>query len=267
MEESLQESQSFETRTRLLYQNGEAAQADVVKASAQVATLEQAVNAARLESELASQELVSFWTRDVVAPLELVDVFDDNPPPPQQEAPQSYPFLQRLEFSLFDAQKKGLQAEVRRGRAALLPQLGMAFQYGIDSTGFRIHDRGYAVFVNLSVPLFDWNRARSAIQQTRLRVQQLESNRVISERTFSKEYHAALVKVQQLFVQISLTRRQAELAGEDLRLSRIRYEGGEGSALDVVTAQNQFAQARINYYTAIANYLNARAELEVAAGR
>ena len=47
----------------------------------------------------------------------------------------------------------------------------------------------------------------------------------------------------------------------------LRYEGGEGLALDLVAAQNQLAQARTNYYTAVANYLNARADLEVAAGK
>jgi outer membrane protein TolC len=57
------------------------------------------------------------------------------------------------------------------------------------------------------------------------------------------------------------------LSEEDLKLSRIRYEGGEGAALDVVTAQNQLAQARSNYYSAIANYLTARVDLEVASGR
>lgn len=267
IEDALTESRSFESRTKLLFQSGEAAQADLVKASAQVAFLQQAVNAAELEADLAKQELASFWTRDVAAPLELVDVFEDSPQPPEPEVPQASPFLKRLEFSLFDARKKGLQADVRRARSALLPQLGVAFQYGIDSTAVRINDRGYAAFVNLTIPLFDWNKARSAMQQSRLRTQQIESNRAISERTFSKEYQAALAKVRQLFTQISLTRQQARLAEDDLRLSRIRYEGGEGLALDVVTAQNQLAQARSNYYTTVANYLNAKAELEVAAGR
>ncbi|MFB3828975.1 MAG: TolC family protein [Bryobacteraceae bacterium] len=267
IEDALKESQGFESRTKLLFQNGEAAQADVVKSSAQVASLQQAVNAAELEADLAKQELASFWTREVAAPLALADVLEDSPPPPEAEPAQASPFLKRLEFSLFDAQKRGFQADVRRARSALLPQLGVAFQYGIDSTAVRISDRGYAAFVNLTIPLFDWSKARSAMQQARLRTQQLESNRSISERTFSKEYQAALAKVKQLFTQISLTRQQAKLAEDDLHLSRIRYEGGEGSALDVVTAQNQLAQARSNYYTTMANYLNAKAELEVAAGR
>jgi outer membrane protein len=267
IEDALLESRRFEARTKLLYQNGEAAKADVVKASAQVASLEQAVNAAGLEADLAKQELASFWTREVAAPLELQDVLQDSLPPPEPESAEAAPFLKRLEFHLFDAQRRGFQADVKRARSALLPQLGVAFQYGVDSTAIRIKDRGYAAFVNLTIPLFDWNRARSAMQQARLRTQQVELNRSISERTFSKEYQAALERVKQLYRQISLTRQQAALAEDDLRLSRIRYEGGEGSALDVVTAQNMLAQARSNYYTTMANYLNAKADLEVAAGR
>jgi outer membrane protein len=267
IEDALTESRSFESRTRLLFQGGEAAQADVVKASAQVAFLQQAINAAELEAQLASQELASFWTRDVTSALSLADLLEDNPPPPEPEATQAAPFLKRLEFSLFDAQYRGFQADVRRARSALLPQLGFTFQYGIDSTAVRISDRGYAAFVNLTIPIFDWNRARSSMQQGRLRTQQVESARSISERTFSKEYQGALARVKQTFAQISLTRQQAKLAEDDLRLSRIRYEGGEGSALDVVTAQNQLAQARSNYYTTMANYLNAKADLEVASGR
>ena len=90
---------------------------------------------------------------------------------------------------------------------------------------------------------------------------------MISERTFSREYQSALARVRQLHQQIALTREQVRLSEEDLSLSRVRYEGGEGTALDVVTAQNQLAQARNNYYTSVANYLNARTDLEAASGR
>jgi outer membrane protein TolC len=267
IEDALKESRSFENRAKLLFQGGEAAQADVVKASAQVAFLQQAIHAAQLEADLAKQELASFWTRDVTAPLTLVDVLDESPPPPEPEAAETTPFLRRLEFNLLDAQRRGFVADGRRARSTLLPQLSFSFQYGIDSTAVRINDRGYVASMNLIIPVFDWSRARSAMQQARLRAQQVESSRSISERTFSKDYQGALLRVKQLFTQMQLTRQQASLAEDDLRLSRIRYEGGEGLALDVVTAQNQLAQARSNYYTAVANYLNAKADLEVASGR
>jgi len=93
---SLDESESFERRARLLVQGGEAAQADVVKASAQAAFIRQALGTANLAASMANQELASFWTRDVTQPLDLVDVFDQPLPPPDPDAtlpaPLSAPF-------------------------------------------------------------------------------------------------------------------------------------------------------------------------------
>jgi outer membrane protein TolC len=267
--DALAESRNFEQRTRLLVENGEAARADLVKASAQVASSQQALNTAETEATLANQELASFWKQDVNELLIIADVLDDPLPAlePDPAAGNPAPFLRRPEFNLFDANRRGFEADARVARSALLPQLSFVFQYGFDATSVSIRNRGYAAFINLSIPVFDWFKARSRAQQSKLRAQQMETRRAIAERQFSRDYQNAIARVKKLFEQTSLTREQVRLAEEDLRLSRIRYEGGEGSALDVVTAQNQLAQARSNYYTAMASYLNARADLEVASGR
>jgi len=264
--DALAESQSFEKRTRLLAVHGEVAQADVVKAGAEVAFLQQALTAAELEEKLANHDLASFWTTDVDVPLSVVDVLDDKPAPPEPAAGGT-PFLGRPEFRLFDAQKRGFLADAKRARANLLPQASALFEYGIDSTRFTFADRGYASFVHLDIPLFDWFRARSAMRQFRIQSQQVLVNSRIAERTFSRDYRDALARVDRVYEQIAQTDAQVKLSADNLRLSRVRYEGGEGTALEVVAAQNQLAQARSNYYAARANYLNARADLDVAAGR
>jgi outer membrane protein len=264
----LKESQGFESRARLLFEGGEAARADLVKASAQVAFLQQALNAAELEATLANQELASFWTKDVDEPLQITDSLEEPQPAPTDDPGDDVvPFRQRLEFGLFDAESRGFQAEEKIARSALKPQFGFVFQYGLDSSALRIRDRGYAAYFTIRVPVFDWFRARNQSKQFQLRAEQVETSRAVAERTFSREYRNALARVKQLYEQIGLTREQIRLAEEDLKLSRVRYEGGEGSALDVVTAQNQLAQARNNYYTSVANYLNARVDLEMASGK
>ncbi len=141
------------------------------------------------------------------------------------------------------------------------------FQYGIDSLRLQAADRGWAAFVTLDVPVFDWFAGRNAARQFALQAEQVESARRGSERTFSKEYQDAVSRVRLIHAQIETTRAQVALSDENLRLSRIRYDGGEGPALDVVAAQTQLAQARTNHYTALARYLESRADLELAAGR
>ncbi len=263
----LVEAQSFEQRTRLLEEKGEVAQADVVKASAQVAFLQQAVSTAELEARISNHDLASFWTVKVDEPLELVDILDQPVPPPEPAAPSGAPFLRRLEFDFFDAQRRGLLADSRRARADLLPQANLVFQYGIDSLQARIRDRGYAAFVNLNIPVFDWFKSLGASRQFRQQAEQVTTNRQIAERAFSREYQDALARTKTIYDQIQMAQSQVQLSDQNLRLSRVRYEGGEGSALDVVTAQNQLAQAQTSFYTTLTNYLNARVDLDIASGR
>lgn len=268
-QDSLQESRAFEQRTKLLFEHGEAAQADVIKAAALTASFEQARSAAELEAGLANQELAAFWAKEVSTELSLVDVLAETPPPLDQAEPANglTAYLQRPEFKLFDWQRKSFAAEAKRARAALFPDFNFVFQYGLDATTLRFSERGYAAYFNLRIPVFDWFRARSQTEQAKLRAAQVETRQAVAERSFSRDYQQALLREKRFFEQLDLIQKQIRLAQEDLRLSRVRYEGGEGAALDVVTAQSQLAQARSGYYTALANYLNARADLEVASGK
>ena len=263
----LTEAESFAERTRLLAQGGEVAQADVVKAASQVSFLQQAVRAAELEARIANAELASFWTADVDQELALTDTLENPAPPEPTNQAQGQPFLRRPEFNLFAAQRKGFEADYRRERSFLYPQLTFNFQYGIDSNRLTLRDRGQAAFFTFNIPLFDWFRTRSLTEQFGLRAQQVDTQRDISTRAFSRDYEIARSRTQLIYDQIPLTESQVRTSEENLKLARVRYEGGEGPALDVVAAQSQLAQARTNYFQALANYANAKFDLEVATGQ
>jgi len=267
--DALAESRAFEARTRLRFDKGEAARADVVKAAAETALVEQSTSAADLEAELASHELASFWTTDVAAPLALVDVLDDplpDPPAPALVLAAGERIARRPELSLLEAQRRGFLADASRERAERRPQASVMLQYGLDSLHLRWGDRGYAAFFGLDIPVFDWFKGRGAARQFELQAGQVDVSRKIAERAFSREYQDALSRARMIHGQITATRAQVQLSEENLRLSRLRYDGGEGSALDVVAAQNQLAQARTNHYTALVRYLASWADLKVASG-
>jgi len=268
VQSSLVESQAFEKRVKLLAEGGEAARADVVKASSQTAILRQTLTSARLAATLANQDLAAFWTSDVDPLLNIQDTFDQaaNESQPADPTPQA-PYLRRFEFSLLDAQRAGFQADAKRIKAQLLPQLTLGFNYGLDSFRVDWQHRGYSAVASVGFPVFDWFRTLNFSRQFSTRAQQVTETRSVAERRYSQEYRASVVRSSQFLEQIAEAKEQMTLAEEDFKLSRIRYEGGEGAAVDVVVAQNQLVQARSSYYTSIANYLSAKLDLEVAAGR
>ncbi|MFN7923377.1 MAG: TolC family protein [Bryobacteraceae bacterium] len=263
---NLVEAQKFESKVKALLSGGEAAQADLVKASAQVAAFDQSKRAADLDAKLANQELASYWTADVDPELNIEDVLSQL----VSEAPSAETagaFLRRVEFRLFDLQKRGFQLDAKRERAMLLPQISLGLSYGLDANRYEWRERGTAVVATLNVPIFDWYRAKSLAGQFTTRSQQVESTRQLTERAFSKEYEAAKSRTTSTREQLRSADQQVTLFEENLKLSRVRYEGGEGPALDVVIAQTQLQQARANYYNTLFSLAAARADLEVAAGR
>ena len=263
---TIAEAQSFESRTRKLNAGGEAARADVVKAQAEVAFLQQTLQAAELDAETANHDLASYWTADVADVLQVADTFDGSLPQPEA-APANDAYTKRVEFSLFDAQRLGLKADIGVARADLLPQTALNWQYGIDSSRYSWADRGQAFFATVNVPIFDWLKGWSATKQAHIRLESFDISRDIARRNLSKEYQSALTRMRLTWSQIETTRQQVSLSQENFRLAQVKYEGGEGLALDVVAAQSQLAQARGNYFSAIAAYFNARADFEVASGQ
>jgi outer membrane protein TolC len=264
--ENLQAAKDFESKVTQLVQGGEASEADLTKASLESALLERTAQAMTLEAEVSNHDLASFWTTDVATPLVLADDLDSLPVAPALPQLEN-PYLKRPEFQLFSSQIEGFRADARQARARMLPQLNLGFQYGIDSLHVTNRDRGYAGFVHLDIPVFDFLRARSEQRQFQSLAGGAEIEMNVGKRLFSKEYQDALSQVSGTYAQIPVAEHQVELARSNLNLSRLRFEGGEGTALEVVSAQSSLVQAQIDFYTTRANYLNAQSALKVASGQ
>jgi outer membrane protein TolC len=78
-------------------------------------------------------------------------------------------------------------------------------------------------------------------------------------RTLYNEAAAALDELE-------LLKNSAELASESLRLTTLRYQGGEATVLEVVDAQNTLTQARNAYSDGVVRYRTALANLQTLTG-
>lgn len=267
-ESSLEEAREFERTVRARREQGEASQADVLKASVQRAQFEQRVGQAQLDSRLANQMLASFWTTDVDRELSLAEALDSSVVPmPTAVGERSEPEIRhRPELRRLDALSRTYDAQRAIAGAGLKPEASVVFQYGLDANQVRADQRGYAAFVNVNVPVFDWFRSRSGVREAKYRLEQVQQERVIAERTFSREYLAARARTQSWYGRIPLAEGELNAARENLRLVRLLYVAGEGTALDVVLSQVQAAQAGRSFYSTVAEYRRALADFEVAAG-
>lgn len=264
---TVDEAEGFYRKTRLMAEQGEAARADVIKAEVQLAGRRRDLWAAQTAAANAGLRLKSFWTDDLAAPPRIEDTFLKVPEGQDYLGWDAAWVARRSEFSLLGAAEQAARAEARLARSERRPSLNLVYAYGIDANQVRIRERGQAAFATLRIPLFDWGRSKSRERQAEFARSAIAIDRQVSRRVFTAEFYSERNNVDLAVKQMAEGRREVELARESLRLARLRYDGGEATALEVVEAQNTAAGAEIAYHQVVFQYHMSRARLEVATGQ
>jgi outer membrane protein TolC len=170
-------------------------------------------------------------------------------------------------------------ADIQVARSAFLPSLVIEGVYGIEANEFALHSRvsadpelgvlpnlGYALTVNLSVPLWDGGATRAKVRQGETRERQASASLSQAQRQLVSSLYSMYNEALTARAAMDGLRRVAELATESLRLTTLRYQAGESTALEMVDAQTTTVQARNAADDAEARYRVAIASLQTLTG-
>jgi len=126
---------------------------------------------------------------------------------------------------------------------------------------------GYFITVNLNVPVWDWGGLRSKVHQSEARQRQAEVALTQAQRQVMSNLYSMYNEALAAKAGVDNLQHVADLAAESLRLTTLRYQAGESTALEVVDAQNTFVLARNAIDDAQVRYRVALAELQTLTGR
>jgi outer membrane protein TolC len=164
------------------------------------------------------------------------------------------------------ASLKESDADVAAARAAYLPDVGLNVTYGIDAPQFAVKgpetvkNLGYSASVTVDIPVWDWLSTQHKIKQSEIRRNVIKvalsatQKRLVAD---LEEFYAEAVAARDQLASLDVS---AKTAAESLRLTKLRYTGGEGTVLEVIDAQNALTSAEnarddgaLRYQTALAN--------------
>jgi outer membrane protein TolC len=284
---SVAEAERFLDITQKQERGGEVAHADVVKAQIDFEQRRRDLKEAQLgidKSKIALGVLIfpSFSTDFAV-----VDDFEDPAVVPamaeaRAQAASSSPELKAANSTI---QQAGYEADIARYQ--YLPSLALDLFYGIDANQFAVHSTdaqatgrstlpnfevasrnnlGYVAQATLNIPVWNWGATKSKIKQAELKREQARLDLSVAQRTLESNLAAAYAEAQGAFGQIESLRASVDLSNESLRLTLLRYQAGEASALEVVDAQNTVTAARNAYDDGLGRYRIALATLQTLTG-
>jgi outer membrane protein TolC len=168
---------------------------------------------------------------------------------------------------------------ISAARFAMLPSITTDLDYGIEANAFALRSRvsadpekgivpnlGYFATITLNLPVWDWGALRSKLRQAQYRRQQARVELTQAQRQTISELYAFYNEAQTAKSAVDNLRETANLASEELRLTTLRYQAGQSSALEVVDAQNTLSQARNAYDDGQARFRLALAQLQTLTG-
>jgi outer membrane protein TolC len=284
---SLDEARRFMDITDKQERGGEVAHSDVIKAQLQVQQRDRELQDARLLVEKTKIAMAVLIFSDFQQEYDVVDDSAAGLKLPEQEKAQSQAKAANPDLRLAQANVDAAKYDVGVARYAYLPSFGVDFFYGISANQFAAsstdvpesgrstlpdylvanrQNLGYQAQVTLNIPLWNWGATRSKVKQAELRQDQAALDLTLAQRQVQANLAAFYREAQAALSQIQSLDDSTKLSAESLRLTLLRYEAGEATALEVVDAQTTLAAARNAYEDGLLRYRVALANLETVTG-
>ncbi len=269
---SLAEARRFLDLTQQQEKGGEVAHADVIKAQLQAQQRERDVAEAQLAVDKARASLAVLLLRDPAQDFTVVDDLGAVAPLTPMMDIQSLAQNRSPDLRAAQALLQQTQYGVAVARGAFYPTLVLDYFYGLNSNTLTAHtpegakNYGSSAQATLIVPVWTWGATQSKVRQAQLQQRQAQVDLQFAQRQLQAALTQFYLEAQTARTLLESLRLSLDLSAESLRLTLLRYQAGEATALEVVDAQTTLVLARNGYDDGLARYRVALASLQTLTG-
>ncbi|MRX46156.1 TolC family protein [Pedobacter sp. HX-22-1] len=182
-------------------------------------------------------------------------------------------YKSRIEYSLTQTQIKLNELDLKRYKSQYLPSLA-AFgsgAYQFQSNNFsELYDNRFPTVVvglQLNVPIFSGFQKANRVAQAKLELQKSNNSLFQVKNSINLEIKSSAANFRNSIASLNNQRANLNLANEILRVSKIKYEQGVGSSIEVTQAQTSLKEAENNYINALYDALVNKVNLDKASGK
>lgn len=279
-QEAAQQGARFLQTTQEQQRAGQVARSDVIKAEIQNQQQQQSFRDALIAMENARLALAVLLFPSLDENFSIVDDPAAAPSLPPFADVRTMAGRGNPDIAAADNALRAAAQEVRAAKNAFLPNVVVDAVYGIEANEFALNSRiaaqpelgvlpnlGYFITVNLTVPIWDWGGLRSKLHQTEARQRQAAVSLTQAQRQVMMNLYSMYNEAVASKQSVESLQQVVDLAAESLRLTLLRYQAGESTALEVVDAQNTLVQSRNAADDARVRYRVSLAELQTLTGR
>ncbi|HQT23165.1 MAG: transporter [Sphingobacteriales bacterium 17-39-43] len=202
--------------------------------------------------------------KDSIAGLQVVQTFAVS---------DTSAYKNRIEYSLLETQKKLNELDLKRYKSQFLPSLsafGNTSQNLLANSFGSLFDRSFPTTIigfRLSVPLISGGIKLYQVRNAKLEILKTHNNLINLKNGIRLEVEQAQTTYRNGLKSLENQNRNMELAQEVLRVTKIKYEQGVGSSIEVTTAETSLKEAQNNYINALYDLLINKVNMDKASGK
>ncbi|MFC5282145.1 TolC family protein [Pedobacter alpinus] len=181
-------------------------------------------------------------------------------------------YKNRIEYNLAETQLKLNQLDLKRYKSEYLPSLAAfgnsSLQYQNNSFA-DLYDRSFPTTViglQLNVPIFSGGQRLQKVKQAQFTVLKSNNDLYNAKNAINLDIKNSITTYKNSVTSLESQQKNLDLASEVLRVTKIKYEQGVGSSIEVTQAQTSLKEAENNYINALYDALISKVDTEKATG-
>ncbi|MEY4877178.1 MAG: hypothetical protein RL708_2327 [Bacteroidota bacterium] len=211
---------------------------------------------------------------DVNQTIDLTDTLSDKEINNLVNLDMSGNATNRIELQLLNKQLELNKLNLKRYQLGCLPNLVAFAQYNTNHYGEKLDFyKSNAQYYNsglwglqMNVTFWDGMQNKNRKAYTRLEILKNENDIANTKNAFQFELSNSKISLKNAFLTLDDNKRNIELATEIVRISKIKYQEGVGSSIEVLNAETSLKDAQTSYFSALYDAYVAKVNYEKATG-
>lgn len=261
------------TDTKEIYKNGFAEKLDVDKVQVQLNNLKTEKEKIDYQLEMGNAALKFLLNMPQQDILELTDTLNDDQLA-SLSLNDSVNYNNRKEYQQLNTAIILNEFNVKRFQLSKLPTLASYATYSKNAqrNQFDFFEHGdwfttALVGVKLSMPLFDGNARNARISKARMELNKVKNTQMLLAQSIDMEVANCRNKIKSAITTLTSQKENVKLAEQVYNSTKLKYEQGLGSNMEIYNAETDLKMAQNNYYGAVYDAIIARIDFLKAIGQ
>lgn len=192
---------------------------------------------------------------------------------------EKFDYSNRIEFGLLETQQKLAQLDLKNNRFAFLPKAVAygsftrnGYSRGNNGTDFDLFKSGNVwyptsiVGAKITMSLLTGGQGHAKTQQAKLALQKADNNLENLKNAIDLELVSSVTVLKNASISLENQKKNIALAEDVYNATKLKYEQGVGTNLELVTAEAALKEAQTNYYNALYDAILAKIDFDKASG-